>query len=60
MTGRAEDSDEDRQSDWACSDSKGLLHLGKVEDVSKSRWGSFSLADGIDESETFKILEEIW
>ena len=49
-----------RQSDRACSDSKGLLHLGKVEDVSKSRWGSFSLVDGIDESETFKILEEIW
>lgn len=47
------------QSDQACSDSKGLLSLGKAEAVSRSRRGSFSLVDGVDESETLKILEEM-
>lgn len=48
------------QSDQTCFDSKGLLNLGKVEAVSRSRWGNLSLADGINESETSTILEEIW
>lgn len=43
------------QSDQAWSDSKGLLRLGKLGDVSGSRQGSFSIVGGVDVSATFKI-----
>lgn len=42
------------QSDQTWSDSKGLLRLGKLGDVSGSRQGSFSIVGGVDEPETFK------
>lgn len=55
ISSRTEDSDADSQNDQAWSDSKGLLRLGKLGDVSGSRQGSFSIVGGVDESKTFKV-----